>query len=68
MQKGSVDLTSHTSFSCYVQAGVLRGKKSRFQLFGDTVNTGKFQKLKYEYPVVAGVDRKPRLGSSLAAV
>ena len=24
-----------------LQAGVLRGKKSRFQLFGDTVNTGK---------------------------
>ena len=25
-----------------VTAGVLRGEKSRFQLFGDTVNTGKF--------------------------
>ena len=25
-----------------VTAGVLRGQKSRFQLFGDTVNTGKF--------------------------
>ena len=24
-----------------VTAGVLRGEKSRFQLFGDTVNTGK---------------------------
>ena len=24
-----------------VTAGVLRGQKSRFQLFGDTVNTGK---------------------------
>lgn len=24
-----------------VMAGVLRGEKSRFQLFGDTVNTGK---------------------------
>ena len=26
-----------------VTAGVLRGEKSRFQLFGDTVNTGKEQ-------------------------
>ena len=25
-----------------VTAGVLRGAKSRFQLFGDTVNTGKY--------------------------
>lgn len=28
-----------------VTAGVLRGEKSRFQLFGDTVNTGKFSML-----------------------
>ena len=27
-----------------VTAGVLRGEKSRFQLFGDTVNTGKREK------------------------
>ena len=26
-----------------VTAGVLRGAKSRFQLFGDTVNTGNFR-------------------------
>jgi class 3 adenylate cyclase len=26
-----------------VTAGVLRGEKSRFQLFGDTMNTGKIQ-------------------------
>ena len=26
-----------------VTAGVLRGEKSRFQLFGDTMNTGKMQ-------------------------
>ena len=25
-----------------VTAGVLRGERARFQLFGDTVNTGKF--------------------------
>ena len=27
-----------------VTAGVLRGEKSRFQLFGDTVNTGTFRR------------------------
>ena len=26
-----------------VTAGVLKGERSRFQLFGDTVNTGKFK-------------------------
>jgi len=28
-----------------VTAGVLRGQKSRFQLFGDTVNTGKMHSI-----------------------
>lgn len=27
-----------------VTAGILRGQKARFQLFGDTVNTGRFSK------------------------
>ena len=32
-----------------VTAGVLRGEKSRFQLFGDTVNTGKSGTLPFAF-------------------
>jgi class 3 adenylate cyclase len=39
---GTADLSMRVGIhSGPVTAGVLRGEKSRFQLFGDTMNTGK---------------------------
>ena len=41
MSMQSMLALSYSPLSFSVTAGVLRGDKSRFQLFGDTVNTGK---------------------------
>ena len=40
-----------------VTAGVLRGEKSRFQLFGDTVNTGKFDHANDSHFVISSSER-----------
>ena len=42
------ELTMRTGLhSAPVTAGVLRGERSRFQLFGDTMNTGEYVICKY---------------------
>lgn len=38
-----------------VTAGVLRGDRARFQLFGDTVNTGRFRLSRLALSMVTGI-------------